>query len=94
MVTEAEDLEKRKSDAKISEMMRWDWAGERRSREMKDEGFRGRGKAERQSAGFDGNGGEEKKQTDNPDCRLAAGRDDGWAANTIERQRWRRDIWK
>lgn len=31
-VTEAEDLEKRKSDGKISEMMRWEWAGERRSR--------------------------------------------------------------
>lgn len=34
--------------------------GEKRCRETKDEGFQGRGKAVRQSAGLDGNGGEEK----------------------------------
>lgn len=34
---------------------------------MKGEGFQSRGKAVKQSAGFDGNGGEAKEQTDNPD---------------------------
>ncbi len=44
-----------------------EWEGEERCREAKDEGFQGRGKAVRQSAGLDGKGGEEKEQRDNPD---------------------------
>ena len=44
-----------------------EWGGEKRCRETKDEGFQGRGKAVRQSAGLDGNGDEEREQTDNPD---------------------------
>ncbi len=80
---EAEDRERRKSDGEIAEMKSRveEWVGERRRKEMKDEGFQGRGKAVRQSAGFDGNGGEEKEETDNPDWRWAAGRGDGWAVN-------------
>lgn len=68
-VIEAEDWEKRKSDGEIAEMMSRveEWVGEKRCRETKDEGFQDRGKAVRQSAGLDGNGGEEKEQTDNPD---------------------------
>lgn len=76
-VIEAEDRERRKSDGEIVKSRAK--AGEKRCREMKDEGFQGRGKAVRQSAGLDGSGGEEKEQKDNPDW--AAGRDDGWAAN-------------
>lgn len=34
---------------------------------MKDEAFQDKGKAVRQSAGFDGNGGEAEEQTDSPD---------------------------
>lgn len=33
---------------------------------MKEEGFQGRKKAVRQSAGLDGNGGKVKERTDNP----------------------------
>lgn len=44
-----------------------EWIGERMCKEMKGEGFQGRGKAVRQSVGFDGSGGEEKEQKDNPD---------------------------
>lgn len=44
-----------------------EWEGEMRSREMKGEGFQGRGKAVRQSAVLDGSDGEEKEQTNNPD---------------------------
>lgn len=38
----------------------------------------------RQSAGWDGSGGEEEEREYNPDW--AAGRDDGWAANRKQRE--------
>lgn len=66
---EVEDWERRKSDGENATMMVRveEWVGERRCRETKDEGFQGRGKAVRQSAGLDGNGGEKREQKDNPD---------------------------
>lgn len=59
--------EKTNGDGEVCECvktMRWDWV-----HEMKDEGVRGRGKAVGQSAGFEGDDGEEEEeeQTDNPD---------------------------
>lgn len=68
-MAETEHWEMKNIDRETAEMMSrvGEWVGERRCKEMEDKGFQGRGKAERQSAGFDGNGGEEKKQKDNPD---------------------------
>lgn len=83
VVIEAEDWESRKSDGESAERRSRveEWGVERRCKEMRDEGFQGKGKAGRQSAGFGGNGGEEEERKDNPDRRWAAERDDGWAAN-------------
>lgn len=68
-VIEADDWEKRKSDGDMAEMRgrEEERVGERRCREMMDEGSQGKGKAGRQSAGFDGNRGEEKERKENPD---------------------------
>lgn len=61
---EAEDWEKRKSDGEISEIVRRmeKCTGERRCREVKDEDFQCRGKAVKQSAGFDGSDDEEEEE--------------------------------
>lgn len=70
-MTGTEGQERRKSDGEMmSRMEEWEVGGvggEKRCKEMKDEGFQGRGKAVRQSAGLDDNSGGEKEQTDNPD---------------------------
>lgn len=68
-MAEPEDWEERKCDGTIAEKMSIveEWVGKRMCRGMKDSSLHGRGKAVRQSVGFDGSGGEEKEEKDNPD---------------------------
>lgn len=68
MLGEAEGWQKKRRDGENSEVEKRveKWVGEEKCGEMMDEGFQCRGKAVRQSVGFEGND-EEREQKHNPD---------------------------
>lgn len=79
---EAEGCQRKRRDVEISEAEKRveEWVGEEKCGELMDEGFQCRGKAVRQSVGFEGND-EEWEQKHNLDGRWVAGKGGGWAAN-------------